>query len=152
VRAASFYRTLLRLYPRDHRALFAEEMLNAFREAAGEKRGWTYFRFAIEEFAGLVAGAGSEWIAKFSTGPSIRGRTLPDPVKMRPAGVSWEQHYAGTFADDLQEAQRRTEALVGRMVHAIANHDFEGARRFSNLEREVRETLRVLREKHGISE
>jgi hypothetical protein len=156
MKAANVYQTLLRPYPRDHRALFADEMVYAFTEAAGEKRGPAYLRFALGEFTGLVIGAGSEWIAKFSTDPSIRGRTLPDRVKMRPTGVPWETHYAAAFTgarpDEIVEAQRRREALVGRMVHAIANHDFEGARTYSNLERDARETLRVLREKHGVVE
>jgi hypothetical protein len=153
VTAASIYRTLLRLYPRDHRALFADEMSNAFAEAAEEKRGSAYFRFVAGEFVGMVMGAGSEWIAKLSADPSIRGRTLPDHVKMRPAGVSWETHYAGAFPDsEVLEARRRTETLVGRMVHAIANHDFEGARKYARQEREARETLLELREKYGISE
>jgi hypothetical protein len=38
------------------------------------------------------------------------------------------------------------------MVHAIANHDFEGARKYARQEREARETLLELREKYGISE
>jgi hypothetical protein len=147
------YRFLLGLYPRDHRALFEDEMLNAFTEAAGEKHGAAYLRFALGEFVGLLIGAGSEWIAKLSTDASIRGRTLPDRVRMRPAGVPWETHYAGGFTgSEVAEAERRTEALVGRMVHAIANHDFEGARRYARQESEARETLRALREKHGIGE
>ncbi len=72
---------------------------------------------------------------------------------MRPAGVPWEAHYAGAFTDsEIAEAQERTETLIERMVHAIANHDFEGARRYARQETEARETLRVLREKHGIGE
>ena len=154
MKAESIYRALLHLYPRDYRALFADEMSNAFAEAAAEKHEAARLGFAVREFVGLMFGASAEWIAKFSTDPSIRARTLPDRVKMRPPGVAWETYYAGSFAqpDEVKEAQRRTDDLVGRIVHAIAHHDFQGARNYAREERDARETLRVLREKHGISE
>ena len=157
------YRTLLRLYPYDYRALFATEMSNAFEEAAEEcrKNGWGIFaRFVLVEMAGLLLGAADEWIAKLTTNSSVRGRCLPDRLRMRPPGVPWEAHYAGAFVDvprtslpeEVIEAQKRTEHLVGRLVHAIANHDFEGARTYSYQERLEREKLRLLRDKYGINE
>ena len=156
MKAESVFRALLQLYPRDYRALFADEMSIAFIETAAERHGHARLGFAVREFCGLLFGASAEWIAKFSTDPAIRARTLPDRVKMRPAGVAWETYYAGAFVDsqpdEVKEAQRRTDDLVGRIVHAIAHHDFQGARNYAREERDARETLRVLREKHGISE
>ena len=90
--AALIYGKLLRLYPRDYRARFAAEMLKAFEVTASE-RGRDRGHFIFSEMIGLVAGAGSEWIAKLTTDASLRGRTLPDLVKMRPPGVPRELHY-----------------------------------------------------------
>ncbi len=92
------YGTLLRLYPRDYKALFAAEMLSAFESAAEERRGhgWMVFvRFVMAESMGLMMGAGAEWIAKWSTSPSVRGRCLPDLRMMRPPGVPREVWFAG---------------------------------------------------------
>jgi hypothetical protein len=42
--------------------------------------------------------------------------------------------------------------LIRRMVDAIANHDFPGARRYSDEERLARDELRRLREKYRIAD
>jgi hypothetical protein len=97
------YTFLLRLYPRDYRAMFAREMRNAFEITAGEIRagGRTAFlRFVVAEMLGLAEGAVSESIAKLTTDKSIRGRALPDLMMMRPAGVTREVHFAGPLLDD----------------------------------------------------
>ena len=151
------YATLLRLYPRDFRALFAAEMLAAFESTAEEQRacGRTAFaRFAVTELAGLLIACGVEWVAKLTTDSSVRGRYLPDRLMMRPPGVAWEVHYGpapATIPDELTEAQNRTDYLVNRIVHAIANHDFESARTYSYEERKAREKLRLMREKYQCS-
>jgi hypothetical protein len=157
------YRTLLRLYPRDYRAMFAAEMLTAFEMAAEERRGQgghVLVRFALAELIGLMIGAGAEWIAKLTTNSSVRGRCLPDLRMMRPPGVPRELWFAGASAsvgpcylpDEVIEAQRRIALLVSRTVHAIANHDFQGARSYSYEERQARENLRLLRAKYKIYE
>jgi hypothetical protein len=156
------YETLLRLYPRDFRAAFTSEMLTAFDSSAAERRSegqFAYIRLAVAELAGLVMGAGKEWIAKLTTDSSVRGRTLPDRLMMRPPGVPWEAYYggellnqpAGALPSEVIEAQRHTELLVKRIVHAIAHHDFEGARNYSYQERQARENLRLMREKYRCS-
>jgi hypothetical protein len=131
-------------------------MASAFDEAAAEYRQQgrsAYVRFALGELIGLVIGAGIEWMAKSTTDASVRGRSLPDHLLMRPPGVSWEAHYAGAFLpEDVREAQERTDFLVQRMVHAISHHDFQGARQLSNQEREARENLRRMRAKHRLGE
>ncbi len=152
------YKILLRLYPRDYRAMFATAMLSAFQDASVERRGqgWrVYAAFAIAELMGLAMGAGIEWIAKLTTDASVRGRSLPDRLLMRPPGVSWDAHYAGAFPsvpEDVSKAQERTELLVNRMVHAISQRDFKRARRYSDAERQAREHLRVLRQKYDTSD
>jgi hypothetical protein len=79
------YRTLLRLYPADYRALFAAEMARAFDRVAEERHG-----FLVKECIGVIAGAGAEWIAKWTTDASVRGSVMPDLRMMRPPGVSKE--------------------------------------------------------------
>ena len=99
----SVYTTLLRLYPRDYRAMFAREMRRAFEITASDRRAFGragFLRFALAELIGLIQGAASEWIAKLTTDRAIRGRTLPDLVMMRPVGVTREAHFAGAFLDD----------------------------------------------------
>jgi hypothetical protein len=157
------YRTLLRLYPNDYRALFADEMLNTFNQAAAERRQQprlAFIRFLVGEFIDLASGAGAEWIAKLTTDSSIRGRCLPDLRMMRPPGVPQELWFAGTclnvseaaLPQEVIETQDRIAMLINRMVHAIANHDFPGARRYSYEERQARVELRRLREKHNIDD
>ena len=152
------YRTLLRLYPRDYRALFALEMQSAFERAVHERRlagKPVFIRFLLGELIGLLSGVGAEWIAKLMTDKSVRGRCLPDLRMMRPPGVSQELWFAGAyqchgqgFPDDVLQAQARISMLIQRTVHAIANHDFPGARRYSHEERVARDELRLLRQKY----
>ncbi len=157
------YRTLLGLYPRDYGAMFAAEMLNAFEKAAEERRGQggpAFARFVVAEFIGLMAGAVTEWIAKLTTNSSVRGRCLPDLRMMRPPGVPRELWFAGacmsvgqsSLPDEVMEAERRITILISRTVHAIANHDFPGARSYGYEEREARENLRLLRTKYKIDD
>jgi hypothetical protein len=97
------YITLLRLYPRDYRAMFGREMRRAFEITANDCRaaGRACFRhFVLTELTGLMKGAASEWIAKLTTDRTIRGRAVPDLVMMRPVGVTREAHFAGAFLDD----------------------------------------------------
>lgn len=82
---------LLQLYPRDFRAKFATEMSIAFDDAL-ENHG-AGVPFAAVELFSLAAGAPMEWIAKLTTDASTRGRVLPDRLRMRPPGVSWEAHW-----------------------------------------------------------
>src|SRR6516162_6148279 len=93
------FQALLRLYPRDHRQMFAAEMSSVFEAAAEERsrQGWrSYLRFVLAEFLGLAGGAVAAWAAKLGGG-------RPGPP------------------DEVAEAERRIEALVGRTVHAIAH-------------------------------
>ncbi len=97
------YRTLLGLYPRDYRAMFAREMRKTFEITANDRRAdgrAAYFSFVAVELIGLAKGVALEWIAKLTTDTSVRGRALPDLMLMRPPGVSREAHFAGAFLDD----------------------------------------------------
>lgn len=134
-------------------------MLTAFDRTAGDRRAQSpsaYIRFVLTELAGVRMGAVAEWLAKLRTDRSLRGRSLPDRLMMRPPGVPWEAYYGDALMVapesalplEVMEARRRAEVLVERIVHAIAHHDFEGARTYSYQERQARENLRLVREKY----
>src|SRR5947209_5021188 len=88
VRMLRAYRLLLRLYPRDYRIWFAAEMLKAFEQSVAHRKGRAGTAFAMVELMSLLRGAASEWAAKLTTNPNVRGRSLPDVMLMRPPGVT----------------------------------------------------------------
>jgi ATP-dependent Clp protease ATP-binding subunit ClpC len=57
-----------------------------------------------------------------------------------------------SLPDEITEVQKRIKFIVHRMENAIANHEFEKARFYSDEERKERENLRALREKHHLDE
>src|SRR5450756_507923 len=57
-----------------------------------------------------------------------------------------------TLPEELTEVQKRIKFIVHRMENAIANHEFEKARFYSDEERKERENLRALREKYHLDE
>jgi len=155
------YRALLRLYPEDYRLFFAAEMLGAFGRASEEQRArgrLAYGRFVCAELVALALSVPVEWMAKVSTSSSIRARSLPDLRMMRPAGVPRELWFASARTmsapapDEIEEAEQRVEFCLRRMEHAIATHDFPGARFYSNEDLKAREKLRQLRPKSGLGE
>ena len=148
----------MRIYPADYRLAFEVEMQAAFDRSAKEHRDrgrLPYLRFLMKELAGLGTGAIREWIAKSRTSRSVRARTLPDLGNMRPAGVPGELWFATprrSVPDEIAAARQRVEFCLRRMEHAIANHDFPGARYYSDEDLKAREQLRQLREKQGLAE
>ena len=57
-----------------------------------------------------------------------------------------------TLPDELAEVQKRIKFIVHRMENAIANHEFEKARFYSDEERREREHLRALRERYHLDD
>src|SRR6184192_391270 len=57
-----------------------------------------------------------------------------------------------SMPEELTEVQKRIKFIVHRMENAIANHEFEKARFYSDEERKERENLRALREKYHLDE
>jgi hypothetical protein len=169
------YKALLRLYPPDHRAAFADEMLAVFEESAEERRqaGLTAFiRFAIEELIGVVKEAGAEraeMFACFFDGSRRSSSTVAAYrmlQKMRPSWVTQEVFFKGidlldgsgacasrrqrSLPDEVVEAEARIGFLLGRMVDAISDQEFEKARFYSDEEGKERERLRLLRARYNI--
>jgi hypothetical protein len=105
----SVYQALVRLYPWDYATAFSADMTTAFDQACEEQRRrgrWHFVRFATSELAGLIWGAGREWLAKLTTEESVRGRSLPDPRMMRPVGVTRELWFASL------EREGRVESTI----------------------------------------
>ncbi len=57
-----------------------------------------------------------------------------------------------TLPEELTEVQKRIKFIVHRMENAIANHEFEKARFYSDEERKERDNLRLLREKYHLDD
>src|SRR5881275_2651234 len=57
-----------------------------------------------------------------------------------------------SLPDEITDVQKRIKFIVHRMENAIANHEFEKARFYSDEERKERENMRQLREKYNLDE
>ena len=57
-----------------------------------------------------------------------------------------------SLPEELTEVQKRIKFIVHRMENAIANHEFEKARFYSDEERKERENLRSLRDKYHLDD
>ncbi len=57
-----------------------------------------------------------------------------------------------TLPTEVADIQKRIKFIVHRMENAIANHEFEKARFYSDEERKERENLRLLREKYNLDD
>ena len=57
-----------------------------------------------------------------------------------------------SLPEEITEVQKRIKFIVHRMENAIANHEFEKARFYSDEERKERENLRTLREKYNLDD
>jgi ATP-dependent Clp protease ATP-binding subunit ClpC len=57
-----------------------------------------------------------------------------------------------TLPPEIADIQKRIKFIVHRMENAIANHEFEKARFYSDEERKERENLRQLREKYNLDD
>jgi hypothetical protein len=126
------YKWLLRLYPAAYRELFAAEMLGVFEDAVKERRHDGRARFAlflIREFSGLLIAAVCQRFAHRANAPG--GLTTVHAP------------------DELEEAQNLVTSILRRMEFAIAHHQFEQARFYSNEERKARENVRRLLEKRN---
>ena len=83
----------------------------------------------------------------------IPDRVLPDKaidlIDEAGARVKLRQ---SSLPEEITEVQKRIKFIVHRMENAIANHEFEKARFYSDEERKERENLRTLREKYNLDD
>lgn len=149
------YRMLLRLFPGDYRDAFEAEMLDAFARTVDERRKFGRFdcgRFLCAELAGLALHVPLEWIAKATTGRAIRARVFEQYMSPQPAHVHETGLRLGSAYDEIAETEKQIEFYLRRMEHAIATHDFPGARYYSNEDLKAREHLRILKARFGLAE
>lgn len=91
--------------------------------------------------------------AVFSSSRFIPDRYLPDKAidLIDEAGARVKLRQT-TLPPEIADVQKRIKFVVHRMETAIANHEFEKARFYSDEERKERETLRQLREKYNLDD
>jgi len=91
--------------------------------------------------------------AVFASNRFIPDRFLPDKaidlIDEAGARVKLKQT---TLPADVSEIQKRIKFIVHRMENAIANHEFEKARFYSDEERKERENMRLLRERYNLDD
>ncbi|HBY62174.1 MAG TPA: ATP-dependent Clp protease ATP-binding subunit ClpC, partial [Solibacterales bacterium] len=91
--------------------------------------------------------------AVFTSTRFIPDRFLPDKAidLIDEAGARVKLRQT-TLPPDVADIQKRIKFIVHRMENAIANHEFEKARFYSDEERKERENLRQLREKYNLDD
>ncbi|MGC4053505.1 MAG: ATP-dependent Clp protease ATP-binding subunit [Paludibaculum sp.] len=89
----------------------------------------------------------------FASSRFIPDRFLPDKAidLIDEAGARVKLRQT-TLPPDISDIQKRVKFIVHRMETAIANHEFEKARFYSDEERKERENLRLLREKYNLDD
>lgn len=83
----------------------------------------------------------------------VKDRYLPDKAidLIDDAGAFIKMKYETAIVpQEITEARQRIKLIVNRMENAIANHEFEKARFYSDEERKEREKLNELQRKHNI--
>ncbi|HMF78357.1 MAG TPA: hypothetical protein VK604_22050 [Bryobacteraceae bacterium] len=122
------YRILLGIYPNEFRRQFADEMLHVFEQRARERfaMGKTAsLVFIVREFFSIVKGAQMMWIEKIE-----KKNKTQTAANIQEADLT------------VSEIQKLRDAAVSKMVHAIATHDFPGARRYSEEEARLQALIR----------
>src|SRR5260370_119521 len=106
-----------------------------------------------EKFHGVSYTDDAIQYAVYHSNRYIPDRFLPDKAidLMDEAGARVELRQT-SLPDEITEVQKRIKFIVHRMENAIANHEFEKARFYSDEERKERENLRALREKYHLDE
>src|SRR4030081_354151 len=91
--------------------------------------------------------------AVFTSTRFIPDRFLPDKAidLIDEAGARVKLRQT-TLPGEVADIQKRIKFIVHRMENAIANHEFEKARFYSDEERKERENMRQLREKYNLDE
>ncbi len=92
-------------------------------------------------------------VAVYTSTRFIPDRFLPDKAidLIDEAGARVKLRQT-TLPSEVAEIQKRIKFIVHRMENAIANHEFEKARFYSDEERKERENLRMLREKYNLDD
>jgi ATP-dependent Clp protease ATP-binding subunit ClpC len=106
-----------------------------------------------EKFHAVAYADDSIETAVYTSSRFIPDRFLPDKAidLIDEAGARVKLRQT-TLPSDVAEIQKRIKFIVHRMENAIANHDFDKARFYSDEERRERENLRQLRDKYNLDD
>jgi ATP-dependent Clp protease ATP-binding subunit ClpC len=125
------------------RSLGLEETLNVLKA-----RKQVYEKFHVVSYSEEAL----EFAAK-AADSYLPDRALPGKAfELLDAAAARVKMRQGALPDEVLDVQKRIRFIVHRMDSAIANHEFEKARFYSDEERKERENLRILREKHSLDE
>ncbi|HKD80540.1 MAG TPA: Clp protease N-terminal domain-containing protein [Candidatus Angelobacter sp.] len=82
----------------------------------------------------------------------VKNRSLPDKAidLIDDAGAYLKMKHEGSMPPEIVEADKRIRFIVNRMENAVANHEFDKARFYSDEERKQREALEELEKKFKI--
>jgi ATP-dependent Clp protease ATP-binding subunit ClpC len=106
-----------------------------------------------EKFHGVTYTEDALTYAVYYANACIRGRGLPGKAVdvMDEAGASVGMCHR-VQPQAITELHKRIKFIVHRMEGAVANHEFEKARFYTDEERKERENMRLLREKYKLDE
>jgi ATP-dependent Clp protease ATP-binding subunit ClpC len=106
-----------------------------------------------EKFHAVAYTDDSMETAVYASSRFIPDRFLPDKAidLIDEAGARVKLRQT-TLPTEVADVQKRIKFIVHRMENAIANHEFEKARFYSDEERKERENLRLLRDKHNLDD
>jgi ATP-dependent Clp protease ATP-binding subunit ClpC len=103
----------------------------------------------LERFHDVTYTAEALEFAVHASGSYLLERSLPGKaVELLDAAGALVKLRRGPPPDEVAEAEKRIKFVSLRLESAVANHEFEKARFYSDEERKEKENLRVLREKH----
>ena len=107
----------------------------------------------LENFHQVTYTAEALEFAVHSSGSYLPERSLPGKaVELLDAAGSLVKLRQAAPPDEVAEVEKRIKFISHRFENSLANHEFEKARFYSDEERKEKEKLRVLREKHHLSD
>jgi ATP-dependent Clp protease ATP-binding subunit ClpC len=105
-------------------------------------------KVSLENFHGVTYTDEALEFAASSSASYLPGSSLPGKaLELLDAAGSLVKLRQAAPPEEIAEAQKSIRSVVDRLEKAIANHEFEKARYYSDEERKERENLKALREK-----
>ena len=106
-----------------------------------------------ESYHGVTYAEDALDCAARATGTYLQGRALPGKaLELLDAAGARVKLRQAELPEEIRDTMKKIKFVVQRMDSAIANHEFEKARFYSDEERAERENLRELREKHHLED
>jgi ATP-dependent Clp protease ATP-binding subunit ClpC len=83
----------------------------------------------------------------------VKDRYLPEKaIDLIDDAGAYVKLHAPLAPEEVTEARKRVKSALRKVEQAVANHEFEKARFYSDEERKMRDNLHELEKKHGIDE